>query len=354
MQQNEVINLLIARFEALYPQFVFRALRRLPPPGRVGIPYDLLLRIALGQSGKELVLGCIVVEDGYHDEVVRAIQRVGRMREREKDLEPLPVLLSPFLSQDDRSLCRQNGIGHLDLVGNAGFEAPGVVVLIERDAPRPSPKSRRTISPYEGKAERVARRMLSLPRKTWNMRELAAQCGISLGMASMVTTVLLEQGIVTKTRKGVTLFDAQALLEAWEKVYQLNKSPYQVYHTSASASQVLDRIRSLPLKEPDDWALTLWSGALHLLDEAPEEARLALYWAGDVAECAERLHLGRAIGDTIILVFQPYDSSVLWQTTVLTTGVRVVNPLQLYLDLTSGDAEELGLARRVRSGFLPC
>lgn len=354
MQQNEVINLLIARFEALYPQFLFRALRRLPPPGRVGIPYDLVLRIALGNSGHELALGCLVLENGYHDEVVRAIQRIVRAREQENGLEWLPVLLAPYLTQDDRCLCRQNRIGHLDLVGNAGLESSDVFVAIERSTPRPSPGIERTISPYEGKAERVARRMLLVPQKTWNMRELAAQCEISLGMASMVTTALVEQGVVTKTRKGVALFDPRALFETWEKAYHFSRNPYQVYRTSASASKVVDRIKALPIREPDDWALTLWSGAFELLNETPEEARLGLYWAGDVAECAERLHLGRLIGDTVVLIFQPYDLSVLWQTTALTNGVRVVSPLQLYLDLASGDAEEIELARRVRSRFLSC
>ena len=354
MQQNEVINLLIARFEALYPQFVFRALRRLPPPGRVGIPYDLVLRIALGNAGNELALGCLVLENGYHDEVVRAIQRIVRAREQESGLEWLPILLAPYLTQDDRCLCQQNRIGHLDLVGNAGLEAPGVFVAIERSTPRPSPGTPRTISPYEGKAERVARQMLLMPQKIWNMRELAGQCGISLGMASMVTTALVEQGVVTKTRKGVALFNPRALLETWEKSYHFSRNPYQVYRTSVSAGKVVDRVKALPIKQPDDWALTLWSGAFELLKETPEEARLGMYWAGDVAECAERLHLGRVIGDTVVLVFQPYDLSVLWQTTALTNGVRVVSPLQLYLDLASGDAEELALARRVRSRFLSC
>jgi hypothetical protein len=296
----------------------------------------------------------LVLENGYHDEVVRAIQRVVRVREQEKSLELLPVLLTPYRAQEDRCLCQQNRIGHLDLVGNAGLEAPGVFVVIERNTPRPSPGTPRTISPYEGKAERVARRMLFTPIKTWSMRELAGQCGISLGMASMVTTALVEQGVVTKTRRGVTLFDPRALLEAWEKAYHFSRNPYRMYRTSASANEVISRIKALPIREPDNWALTLWSGAYELLHETPEEARLGLYWAGDVAECAERLHLGRVIGDTVVLIFQPYDLSVLWQVAALTSGVRVVSPLQLYLDLTSGDAEELELARRVRSRFLSC
>jgi hypothetical protein len=295
-----------------------------------------------------------VIAPGYHDEVERAIRRVARAREQMNDLEWLPVLLAPYLAPDDRHLCQQNRIGYLDLVGNAGLESPSVYVSIGRSTLRPSSGTQRAISPFEGKAERVARRMLLTPYKTWNMRELAGQCGISLGMASMVTTVLMEQGVVTKTRKGIALFDPKTLLESWEKAYRFARNPYQVFRTSTSPGEVIDRLKFLIITEPDSWALTLWSGAYALLQETPEQARVGLYWAGNVVECAEQLQLRGVTGDTVVVVFQPYDPSVFWQSIMLTNRERVVSPLQLYLDLASGDAEELALAKRVRSKFLSC
>ena len=58
-------------------------------------------------------------------------------------------------------------------------------------------------------------------------------------------------------------------------------------------------------------------------------------------------------GQTPVFVFQPYDESLLWGATETRDHLSVVHPLQLYLDLCSGDKEELELAESVRSRLLP-
>ena len=52
------------------------------------------------------------------------------------------------------------------------------------------------------------------------------------------------------------------------------------------------------------------------------------------------------------LFFQPYDESLLWGAQADESGVISVNPLQLYLDLGSGDEQELALAQQVRARLL--
>ena len=93
--------------------------------------------------------------------------------------------------------------------------------------PRPPAIAERVIRPFEGKAERIARVLIREPGKTWTMRELAAESRVSLGMASMVTSALEELGAVVKSHRGVTLFDAPGLVEAWVKAYQINRNPFQ-------------------------------------------------------------------------------------------------------------------------------
>ncbi|MCE5259114.1 MAG: hypothetical protein LLG44_08670 [Chloroflexi bacterium] len=349
MQSNEVINQLIARFETLFPRFIFKSLRKLPPPQRGDMPYHLLLRIT-PQSGTEIELGCLVLTTGYQDEVERAVHRLTKWLASENNAGLVPALLAPYLAPAERELIRQNALAYLDLEGNVNLNVPGMLVYVDKDTARPQSEFERVILPFEGKAERVARRLLLGPAKTWNMRELAAVCGISLGMASMVTTALADLGAVAKSRKGITLFDAPALLDAWVKSYRINRNPFQVLRGTTAGLSVQDLVNI----NSADWALTLWSGATALLGETLPSERMAFYWMGGIDRLVERLHLSRDKGDMMILVFQPTDASLMWEPYEFMGGIRVVNPLQLYLDLASGDEEELELARRIRDKYLSC
>ncbi|MHB9033296.1 MAG: hypothetical protein ACYC6L_09635 [Anaerolineae bacterium] len=347
MQVNEVINQLIARFEVLFPQLVFRSLRRLPPPQRGDLPYHLVLKMSL-QGGKELELGCLVLETGYRDEVERAVRRLTKWRDTAPEDNLSPTLLAPYLGPDEHQLISSHSLNYFDLVGNMNLSASGILIYIDKNLDRPKAEFERVILPFEGKAERVARRLALQPGKTWHMRELAAACEMSLGMASMVTTALVEIGAVTKTRRGISLFNPALLQETWLKAYKINRNPFQVLRCKPNGVTVGDLSK---LNSPN-WALTLWSGAAVLLGETVPLNRMAFYWFGSIPALMDRLHLGQESGEMTVFVFQPTDPSLLWESKEFLGGIRVVNPLQLYLDLASGDEEELELARRVRSRFL--
>lgn len=348
MHYNEVINQLLARFEQLFPQFIFQSLRRLPPPHRGEMPYQLVLQVKT-RSGSAFDLGILVLTTGYKDEVERAALRLTQWRKVENESHLMPTLLAPYLAPEEREYIRNQSLAYLDLNGNLYLDAPGTLVYIDKNNERPQSEFERVILPFQGKAERVPRRLLLEPSKTWNMRELAASCGISLGMASMVTTALVELGAIVKSRKGIALLDPTCLLDAWVKSYRINRNPFLAYYGSATRFSVQDLARY----GSSDWGLTLWSGAAVLLGETLPRARMAFYWTGDINKLVERLHLSRDKGDMLVLIFQPTDESLMWETRTYLGDIRVVNPLQLYLDLASGDEEELELARKIRK-FLAC
>jgi len=54
----------------------------------------------------------------------------------------------------------------------------------------------------------------------------------------------------------------------------------------------------------------------------------------------------------MVFVFSPYDQAVFWEAKRYRDGSVVAHPLQLYLDLASGDKDEVALAQRVRERFL--
>jgi hypothetical protein len=54
----------------------------------------------------------------------------------------------------------------------------------------------------------------------------------------------------------------------------------------------------------------------------------------------------------MVFVFTPYDEGVFWAARRYRDGSVVAHPLQLYLDLASGDKDEVALAHRIRERFL--
>ncbi|NLV74500.1 MAG: hypothetical protein GXY52_07440 [Chloroflexi bacterium] len=343
MQPSDVINQLISRFEHLFPRLVFRNLRRLAPPGRDDAPYQVLLRFAL-PNGSELELGCLVLHTGYREEVERMSRRIEPWAAEPGASPAHPALLAPYLDATSRALLQRRGIAYLDLEGNLFVEAPRLWLLIERDAQRSLKVSKRVIQPFEAKAQRVARLLLGSPGTTWKTRTLASACGLSVGMTSMVTTELEAMEAVVKNRKGISLFDANILLDKWTEAYQVNENPFQLLRCDDLTS-----LKSRLAAQPQGaWAWTLWPAAECLLGSPSGGERLAFYWTRTIAALTDELGLSHEHGRIPVVVFQPRDESQLWDCTETSPAERYVSRLQLYLDLASGDDEELELARALR------
>ncbi len=345
LRQADVQAQFLARCGELYPQFKFRGLKRFPP--RVRDPFSFVLRVAFGQHEIELDLICAVLNEGYPREIKRLVERITQ----EAFEGAVPVLVAPYFSPEGQQLCRQAGLGYFDLAGNAGLDTPRVFVQ-QSGRENPSPRPREMPAPFHGKAERVTRRLLLDVERRWRMRQLAQQADVSLGLASMVTTALQRMGFVNKSRGGLSVFDSGGLLDAWSESYDLRRSTFQTYRSPDYVATLERRLLGLETEGKGRYALTLWSAARHLISREGTANYLALYWMGNGDSLASRLGLNRAFGKTYVFVFHPYDSSVLWESRAVADGLWVVHPLQLYLDLASGDERELELARRVRKALI--
>ena len=348
MRQSEVQSRFLKSFGTLYPQLTFRGLRRLAH-GALG-PYAFVLRVTLGKGAIPIDMLCAALTEGYPEEVRRFIQRLGRSGDRAEGPDTVPVLIAPYLSPEARALCRAAGIGYFDLAGNAGLDTANVYLELG-GRPNPNAREKQLRDPFAGKAERVARRLLMEPQRTWTMRDLARAAGVSLGMASMATTALAAAELITKGRGGLNVANPRVLLEAWAESYDLRRSAWHIYRSWWGVQELEQRLAQRCSAHGRS-ALTLWSGAGHLLAENPAAPRLAFYWQGDTQPLIEIMNLDEAKGRTYVFVFEPYDDSVLWETRRIDGGLEVVHPVQLYLDLGAGDDAELALAQRVRAGLL--
>jgi len=342
----------LQRFGALYPQFSFRGVRRFAT-GAYG-PFGFVLRVALGSSWVETDLCCMTLTEGYPQEVGRALRQIAEAAappSSEEGVGVLPVLVAPYVSDEGRRLCEEARVGCMDLAGNARLEAKGLYVDV-RGKPNPHIGERHLRSPFQGKSEQIARTLLLHPDRQWTMRDLAKEAGVSLGLASMVTTDLEGMGAVNKGRKGVSLFNPADLLYKWSESYELRRSPFRAYRSDLSVAEIETALAVQQREGSGHYALTLWSGAKCLLGEDEVRTRqVASYWTGDFRDLREPLGLGDS-GQVNVFVFKPYSESVFWGTQER-DGLCVVHPIQLYLDLGAGDERELALAEQVRERLFP-
>lgn len=85
---------------------------------------DILADIdVLGRSHR---LVCNVA-DGQPDDVKRALQKLRTCADRKKN-DATPVLIAPYLSQQDRDMCAKNHVGFVDLQGNARLTVDEVFI----------------------------------------------------------------------------------------------------------------------------------------------------------------------------------------------------------------------------------
>jgi hypothetical protein len=350
MRQAEVESLFLTGFQSLYPQFAFRGLRRFPGRGRE--PFSVALRLAFGRAETAVDLLCVMLTEGTPKNIERFLERLADIPPREEpDVLALPTLVAPYLGSEAQRLCREAGVGYFDLAGNAGLEAPGLYLDIAGRSSS-APRRREVLAPFEGKAERITRRLLLEPRTTWKMRELAQAAEVSLGLASMTTSALAAEGLVLKSRAGIQVPVPDRLLDAWAGAYDLRRSSMRILHSFEDISAVMLRLTRLSEVLGDQYALTLWTGAQQLLQDEEAPPHVALYWCGELEALLKAMHLTEDVGRSYVFAFTPYDPALLWGAGSSPERLRVVHPLQLYLDLGSGDRQELKLAQRVRQELL--
>ena len=206
--------------------------------------------------------------------------------------------------------------------------------------------------PFEGRAERIVRRLLLDSERTWKTRDLATAAEVSVGLVSMTTTTLAREQLLAKSRAGICLTQSERLLDNWSQAYDLGRSAMRIYRSLEDIPALTQRLSRLHENLGERYGLTLWSGARLLLPDAKPPTHLALYWQGDPQELARVLHLSENVGHSYVFCFTPYDEGLLWGSAATEDHLRVVHPLQLYLDLAAGDDNELQLAGLVRSRLL--
>ncbi|QWC91263.1 type IV toxin-antitoxin system AbiEi family antitoxin [Cupriavidus metallidurans] len=256
--------------------------------------------------------------------------------------DAVPILIAPYLSPAVRHMCRDSGVGYLDLSGNARIAFGGV--FIEREmSDKPAVEQRELKSLFKPKSALVLRAMLREPTRAWRVTELADATGVSLGHISNVRTGLLDREWARVGERGLQLSAPEALLDAWKAAYAAPAGESRRFYTPLHGKAFEDAARSaLSLQGKSARAVFASFSAANWL--APYGRTGTQYFYADrlgLEQLQAALRLAPASKGENVVVWLPKDEGLFVDAIEVAPGAICTSPVQTYLDLSlSGERGE--------------
>ncbi len=253
------------------------------------------------------------------------------------------IIVAPYLSDASRQICKEAGIGCVDLAGNAFLSFKNI--FIDRSGrPNPFAVVRLSKSVFYPKSSRILRVLLSDPSKRWYVENLSREIGISIGLTSRVKQALLSEEWIKGANKSFYLVKPEEVLNQWVNNYSYEKNQSFSFYSGLSDDQLETAIKKECEKRKYRYGLALFSGARKV---APfvRFMRFFSYVDGNVDDIAKTLQLKKVETGANVTFLQPYDEGVFYGLQDI-NGINVVSDIQLYLDLKSykGRGEEAAQA----------
>lgn len=276
------------------------------------------------QGGKEYLLLVAVKSSGEPRTIAQAAGQISTWKDTPSGY---PVLVAPFISSRGREMCKELGLGFVDLSGNAYLKFNGI--LIERWGKESKVKEKRVQKRlFTTRSTWIVRLMLSAPKREWKFDELAGDAGVSLGQAYKVVNKLVSEGFVEKKRGAISLLKGNELLDTWAEVYKFEDQEITGYYCPFKEQNEI--FQALKKASTEEYALTLGSAA-SLVAPFVRSTDVYLY-VNDPQLMVETLKLKPVeFGGNVYLV-TPADDGVLFDTQEV-KGLSLVSNIQLYLDL---------------------
>ncbi len=285
---------------------------------------------------------------------IRAFVSPGRVREGARQLRTMantmkgacPILAAPFVSPRVREICREEGVGYIDLAGNCLLRDQDV--YIERIQDRnPSPLRGRPGSLFSPVASRLSRTLLEYVRgrpggglsgRAWKttLAELARTADVSLGETSKVVKRLIDERYASRTKQLLSLDEPGRLLDDWKSDYRPKKTVRRRFFSlERDPEKLAERIGSASARLGLPYALTSFAAA-SLLAPFVRGVEIIEVYVPDLPS-VEKLSVAAELREVSAganaLLSIPYDPGV-FRPTQLAGPLTLAGDVQIYLDLS--------------------
>ena len=250
------------------------------------------------------------------------------------------LFIAPFISPKSAEICKEAGVNYLDFAGNCSIQFENVYIRVDGQE-NPFRNERSLRSMFAPKASRVLRVLLSNPIETvWKIKKLSREAEVSIGHVSNVKSLLEEREWITERNIGFSVRDPREILAAWSENYTYRKNKVREFYSLDDLSEIEQKASSVCESYSSKWALTGFSGAGRIAPSVRYQ-RSMIFIQDHVEEVVEALDLKDVGSGGNVMILDPFDEGVFYGSTMI-DGIRVVTPVQLYLDLVGfrGRGEE--------------
>jgi hypothetical protein len=286
---------------------------------------DFLVNLALNSTKQVLIVE--VKNNGQPRMAREAVNQL--IRYRDSYPNAYSVFMAPYISPQAAEICLKDGIGYIDYAGNC-YLSFGQVYIEQTGRPNPFKTRRNLTSLYSPKASRVLRVLMNNPGRIWKTQDLANEARVSLGQVANVKKLLLDREWITQ-QDGFSLTEPWKILEEWSNAYTYRKNQVSNFYSLKSVSDIEADLARVCSEKGIEYALTGFSGAARFAP-AVRYNRAMAYVYNMPEDVVSLLDLKEVESGANVMLLEPYDEGVFYGTQVI-DDIRIVSPLQIYLDL---------------------
>jgi hypothetical protein len=311
------------------------------------IPFLKIVSIEKEQDGVDFVVNlavnnkkqALLVELKNNGQPRIAREAVNQLtRYRDSFPNAYSIFMASYISPQSAEICLKDGVGYIDFAGNSHLSF-GQVYIEQTGRPNPFKTRRDLTSLYSPKASRVLRVLMNNPGRNWKMQDLANKAKVSLGQIANVKKLLLDREWIAQ-QNGFSLTEPWKLLEGWIEVYTYRRNQVRDFYSLKSIPEIEAELARVCSTKDIGYALTGFSGAARFAP-AVRYNRAMAYVSNMPEDVVSMLNLKEVESGANVMLLGPYDEGVFYGTQVI-DDIRIVSPLQIYLDLKNykGRGEE--------------
>ena len=282
------------------------------------------------------------------------IAHLHRSEHRDDTRQFIPMLVSPYLSPESRSICLDHNVAYLDLYGNAHLAFGNV--YIERSVPdRPKSEVRAQRSLFTPKAGAILRVLLGDPARPWRVTDLAEAANASLGHVSNIRKALLDREWIEIRDDGLVLAQPGALLNTWRENYRQPAGHHISGYTVLHGDQLRNRLSgSLNPGPQPPRAICASNSAAEWIAPYVRGGTQSFYADEPGARILqEALQLTHAAQGANVILRIPNDETLFEDAFEPAPGIFCASPVVTYLDLWNGNDRDREAADHLAATCFP-